>query len=702
MTYSSDALHLLDTVSLLRCPAFVAYHDQKIAPELVCSAIGARLKKPATIARLQSDHITAADGKFIRDEVLTGKLLLLLIASEAKELPYELIMAWAQFAEHPRNTIANAGRFVHFGLEDRQQDIGTLGLILQKGYRSRHRWSTPVIAFQDQQDLGNAEANTTEVRALGRAAVPISMKTLCLLHHRDLEGVPQHRSSHDVINGRDPLTWRDLQTCLRDQADNEMLSILEQLERKGRVTSMQLDFAVSAVAYLRDEAQKEQPAAGGLGLHTSIYHALWDCAWLENRGCVFRGQRSNSWRQDSTLLRPEDGGTPASIDTILARLYRTQAFLDALADCETELVGRALDEDERLAIAQHYGFATGLLDYSRSLSVAAFFATGSGDQAKIQDGDIGIIYYILPDTSMAREPVSKLSDGLHLAQATGLRIGQLRIIEPELPDPENRIARQRGLFIEGFDSRDLQRFSAGFVYFRQSTGVCFEDARLGITREALLKPDSKLQQLADTVAPSTPRLSKRLTAVRVPSDDLFGRLGLHLYSNLHKGQRFLDHLVVAAERAEIGLWAKIKLILEGHLATAMIAARTDDVYLPNQTASRRRPEGRQPVFDVTIEALDALAALAGLDTDMLAQIKAHRPSSIRPNMGDRYDDLQKLRQGTPKARIAVAVGLFIIGLEHLRTVAGDTAEQYIQDADARLLGPLETFLDLETQLRPAS
>lgn len=289
-----------------------------------------------------------------------------------------------------------------------------------------------------------------------------------------------------------------------------MLGILETFGTQGHVSTEQLDLAAEAIAFLREE-RREDERLGARGLAPSIYHALWIYGFLEARGRVFRGQRNNRWRQDPTLLCPEPNGMPATLDSIVERLHRTQAFLDALAAHEQEIVGRTLDDNEELAIGQHYGVPTSLLDYTRSLAIAAFFATGAGDASSLRSGDIGVIYFVAPNDPLAT-PAPVAPAVLDLAHAAGLRLGRLTTIEPVLPDPENRIARQKGLFVDGFDSRDLQRLSLSVLHFRQQAGEAFQNPRLGIPRGLLLTPDAKLQQLADSITPRPPKLSKRLTS----------------------------------------------------------------------------------------------------------------------------------------------------------------------------------------------
>src|SRR5262249_27264121 len=147
----------------------------------------------------------------------------------------------------------------------------------------------------------------------------------------------------------------------------------------------------------------------------------------------------------------------------------------------------------------------------------------------------GVIYHLSPAQLLGGQR-SRTPSRFDFAAAAGVRLGQFRSIEPRLPDAENRIGRQKAVFIAGFDSHHLQRVSVDVIYFRQLPGETFQDPRLGITRESLLTPEAKLERLAMAARANGPRLSRALTAARIPADDMFGSLGIGLWPNLQKAQ----------------------------------------------------------------------------------------------------------------------------------------------------------------------
>jgi hypothetical protein len=397
----------------------------------------------------------------------------------------------------------------------------------------------------------------------------------------------------------------------------------------------------------------------------SIYHLLWYYGFLEEEGAIFRGQRDSRWRQDTTLLRPRADCASLTIGELQERLSKTQAFLDALSASEVDIFGRSLPEEERMAIAQHYGFPTPLLDYTRSLAIAAFFATGSGDPSCLRQGDIGVIYYLNERDGISRPHGPKRADGVDLARALGLQLGRLRVIEPHLPDP-NRIARQQGLFVEGFVSKDLERVAGHVLYFEQQPGEAYEDPCSGVTRLHLLEADPKLAVLVDSVISSPPKYSFQLASISIPDSDILGSIGMHLMGNLYHGQDFLDRLAAEADLVEPGLWCKLKAIIESYFKEASIAARTVNIAGPQEL--KTKPGGFAPigyVLDEVDAVLTELARLADLQPDTFMRLlREHRPHALtgRPEIaGSVVDDL---RLRSPKAKLGFAASIFVVALEH--------------------------------------
>jgi hypothetical protein len=674
----------LQVITVMRLPSLVVFHASSVSAEAISAAIRAHIGKQTTVVRLRSDSISEDEGNFIRDVLLQGQVLVL-IGGEHDELPGQLLKAWERFRESPRHSHTGAGRFIRFEAsgdsEGRENTSGILVLVLPTGYKlaldgELRAW------ISSPEELGPPAPPLNAIRDLSRPPVAggLSMKTLYFLHHRDSLGVEHHDSVEQIMKGDQRLTWGDLRRLLQQQPDQHMLDILDGFAGRGRISVEQLDLAAAAVLFIHGEKRKDE-RIGWKSLAPTIYHALWSYGRvLQGSEYVFRGQRDSRWRQDTMLFRSDrdTDGAPPTLDTIVRRLQRTQAFLDALAGCERELVGRDLDDDERLAIAQHYGMPTPLLDYTRSLEIAAFFATGSGDASVLKEGDVGVIYYVSLTDAVTAEGNST-SNSFEFAAAAGIRIGQFRVIEPHLPDAEDRIARQKGLFIDGFDSRDLQRMSTGVLYFRQQPGEAFQDPRLGITRDSLLSPNAKLQRLASVIAVDSPRFSNRLTAARIPGDDLFGALGLSLRHNLGIAQEFLNDVAKAAERVSPGLWSSISAILTRHLNEARIKARTADISATGPLGTAAGSGGIDYVLDEVDQALVELATVGDLPPDALRK----RLSRHRPFLGPDSEPINA-PSPTPKATVVTAVGTFIVGLEYLRTVRGKMASRYIQEATSAL------------------
>jgi hypothetical protein len=678
-------------IGRLGVSSFVVFHAPSVPPEAICATLCAHVGKPATVARLRSDAITADEGAFIHDALLQDRALVL-ISGGGNELPAALLKAWEYFRDDPRHSFTQADRHIRFRPEDLQVQsghgdelLGTLMLVVPDDYHLKVEYRQWI---HSTEELGDPAPPPDDIRELGRPAVTMSMKTLYYLHHRDPPEAEHRQYLGQIIEGERPLTWSDLRQVLQQQPDEHMLAILEGFRHEGRLSDAQLDLAAAAIPFIRRETGERVRIGVFNALAPSIYHALWSRErLLEGKGRVFRGQRDSRWRQDATLLRGDPDGNPPALETIVERLHRTQAFLEALAACEQDLIGRQLNDDERLAIAQHYGMPTALLDYTRSLGIAAFFATGSGDASVLKEGDVGVIYYMSPTELPVVPDATETS--FDFPSAAGIRPGRLRTIEPQLPDAENRIARQKGLFFEGFDSRDLQRMSLGVVYFRQRAGEAFEDPRLGITRNRLLTPDAKLEQLASSITSHRPRLSKRLLAARIPGDNIIGALGISLPEVLSQSQDFLNEAARVTAQIAPELWLSIEAILTRHLNESRIKARTDDISASG-TLTTVDEGDIVYILDEVDQSLEELAALADLRRDALMRLlRRHRPvlgPEMEPTPVDESIDLPSVE---PKVRVVTAVAIFVVGLEYLRTVRGEMAIRYMEKA-ADALDPNRT------------
>src|SRR5262249_1796336 len=253
-----EPLEHLHLMARAKIPAFVLFHDPSILPEVICASIVRCFDDRVTVVRLRSDHVTADEGAFIRDTLFDGRVLLVIVAPQARKLPADMLKAWEFFREDPHHSSTSAGRFIHFDSEHARLKLGMLGLVLPKNYEGGTLQSNMTVRIRSADELGASRSPLEEVRTVGRAAVSVSMKTLCFLHHRDPAGASPHDSFKEIIEGRRPLTWSDLQRVLQQQPDYHMFSILEGFAAEGRVSTEQLDLAAETIAYLSGECSEDE------------------------------------------------------------------------------------------------------------------------------------------------------------------------------------------------------------------------------------------------------------------------------------------------------------------------------------------------------------------------------------------------------------------------------------------------------------
>ncbi len=142
----------------------------------------------------------------------------------------------------------------------------------------------------------------------------------------------------------------------------------------------------------------------------------------------FRGQ-TRSWPLLSSFVRR----TPTEQSAAVERLGRFGDWLQSVS----ALASIAADEDAALAVAQHYGLATNLVDFSTEPRVAAFFATHSSPPP--QEGeDLSCII------CLNYEELWKCWDLVRLARPEMREPRAIKVAIPELW----RIQAQRGVFLE--------------------------------------------------------------------------------------------------------------------------------------------------------------------------------------------------------------------------------------------------------------
>jgi hypothetical protein len=502
-----------------------------------------------------------------------------------------------------------------------------------------------------------------------------STKDLCLLHLRDARATPR-RVVGEILQGSDPITWSDLAMILRLQAKNSQW-IWEHLSKARRIDDEQLDLAQAAVRFLerRRELQAQEPP--------HIYDIVWDYYWLElSNDYLFRGQRDSRWRQVSSLLRSRPDGSAPDVQTLIDRVDETHAFLAVLAEREVELCGGPLDDDPRLAIAQHYGFSTPLLDYTRSFRVAAFFATY---RAPSTPSALGVIYYFRHGREEfgGESVLENIGIGsFRLLPAARISLGAVQTIEPRLPDRDNRIGRQSGVFIDGFEPRDLQEITIDRLYFRQLPGEVFEDPAVHVTAAELLPDDSPLALLAAEIKNAHRRrcLHPRLGSARLPRDGVIGSDGSALFAQLREGSSFFDRLKATLDASDVDGYSAIFEEYFGH-SRAMADSGS---FLTE----------RKQWIDPFAVALDRLAELGGMDAVELAR---HARELLGGVQGQHDEAMRYFRTGAlagnVRMRPALACAVYLAAWEHLRQVDGEAATKLAFEASSFLVPGLKDFLE---------
>lgn len=205
-----------------------------------------------------------------------------------------------------------------------------------------------------------------------------------------------------------------------------------------------------------------------------LMQATMPTYWAENRddrrerGWMFRGQTNADWDLIPTLDRP-----PETTSTYRARWRYTQSFISALRAKAAELGLNDLSDSEYLAIAQHYGAYTPLLDFTWNLEVAAYFATAGGNP-----GEIGVIFGVpREEYEGLQNPLSPLGVAREVFEKIWRRHGQTPLPDIEVVEPSraSRIYAQEGVFLRVTPEKvkPLQDICTDRYFFLQRPNVIY-------------------------------------------------------------------------------------------------------------------------------------------------------------------------------------------------------------------------------------
>lgn len=198
------------------------------------------------------------------------------------------------------------------------------------------------------------------------------------------------------------------------------------------VTTCSLRIAV----YFRTAASSEETfvihSVSGLAEAVQLAEGLQAsrmCDW-------FRGQTRN-WPLQSSFVRHDTAGQEVARE----RLARFHGWLQGVP----ELDAIAADTDATLAVAQHYGIPTNLVDFTTEPSVAAFFAAHDPPQRK-KVGDVSCII------CLNTQELAEVWEATRIARPDWPEFARIQLDIPELW----RIQSQRGVFLhfpfdEGFE-----------------------------------------------------------------------------------------------------------------------------------------------------------------------------------------------------------------------------------------------------------
>lgn len=161
--------------------------------------------------------------------------------------------------------------------------------------------------------------------------------------------------------------------------------------------------------------------------HSLVEYFEWVKRELSEGEWVFRGQCNSEWRLLPSIARPDAHVDPAKAQEKLVRELKLRL---------PSVYQRSLDDDwELLALAQHHGAPTSLLDWSRSSLVALWFAVS--ENARLQSAtDAAVWAFSVVDADFVTEK--------QRGSMSPFEVKKTCFFESKYFD--NRLAAQQGIF----------------------------------------------------------------------------------------------------------------------------------------------------------------------------------------------------------------------------------------------------------------
>ena len=651
------------------CHAVYVAYKSNPKPDLLAVGIASLFPKPVRVFSVESDLLTPEDGLRLV-EALTHSSAVVIFGTSDSKLIQRLGHSWPDYFEYSSHWSGSIVKYVNLSPARDQAELASVYLLIP-ALTVDHRSDRPGVFHLSAEDSSRLASRAgcvkidTESLGLNAAEVPakMTMRDLCLLHERDSFGPkPPRRSMDEILSDRIELSWQDLQTILRVQPEHWVLEFVRQ-----RLTPDKYAYGRSAIEFIRD-----QKAETSGDVFPDIHSAVWFMERAFQHGTVFRGQFLAGWGLECTLLRAPKSGRALDVAELMQRINLTADFISLARQREKQLFEGEIDEESLLAVAQHFGFPTPLLDFTESFRIAAFFATLGAARLREDDAAIGVIFFHTspPDKGL----VSDRQDKISLVDLAGIRVGTLHLIRPNLPHVDDRIQRQHGVFLAGYRARDLQAVSIDRIYFRQHPGVTFEDPASGVSRDQLLPDNTALATFAEEVRRHArnkfPGVSHLLGATPISDSNVVGSAGAHLFWHLHFGQRYLTDLKQQADQIGANSLANaIQTTVNQYFSFAHVEAGSSEIPDGQRAGTRLVP---------IQNAIAALESAAGLSTDEIwKMLKDQLPKGFESG-GHIHAEVPE--NWTASAHLAFSCAMFCIAWEHLRTAPGLRAQELVQSA----------------------